>query len=383
MSKAYYIDTFSNNTDHEMYNASSLKMFACLYDEIIYCADQSAMRNLKRMLKGFPSNVSYQKIKVPQSNSSFMRFLKQLLAIFNNCKIIITARKNDTIIINYNTMISIYPVNYITALFDKKVLIICHGEMMDLTVKRRTSWLFSKSKAFFTSSKVKIAKKLYFSVLGDPILENLEPYLSPKVFKKMITFEHSAIFNSFDGIQDKENKKLKVGAIGIFRESKGLTDFLNLGENLKPYSDKIEISAIGRIRVKKKLFRDAGIKFYDEFCERFLSRQEMYQLISDLDLVLFLYPKESYKFTASGTLFDAIDCEKPILALDNDYFSHIYHTYGAFGKLVHSNVDFKEELVKLASEGVYDVDLKGIKIALDPEKVALKLREKLKKVDLL
>ena len=37
--------------------------------------------------------------------------------------------------------------------------------------------------------------------------------------------------------------------------------------------------------------------------------------ISKLDYVIFLYPEGSYKYTASGALFDAINQEKQILAL--------------------------------------------------------------------
>jgi hypothetical protein len=382
MTKAYYVDTFSYDTNHEMYNASSLKMFSCIYDEMVYCADITAKINLEKMLNGMPQNVKYLKINVLEGNSSIGRFFKQMMAVFHNCKFIIKANKCDTVIINYNTMIAIYPINWITKIFKKKVLVVCHGEMLDLTVERKTSWIFSQAKNFFKSPKTKVAKGLYFSVLGDTILNNLKPYLCSQVFNKMIPFEHSAIFDSYKLSQPKVNGKLKVGAIGIFRESKGLTPFLELAKSLKPFADKIEISAVGRIRGNKESFTDAGVKFYDEFCDRFLSREEMYQLISQLDLVLFLFPKEAYKVTASGSLFDAIDCERPILALENDYFTHIYNTCGSFGKLVDSYSDFRDELIELTRGDIYDIDFKSIKKYLTPESVAVELQKKLEKVRL-
>ena len=67
-----------------------------------------------------PQNVKYFRINVPEGNSYIGRFQKQLMAIFNNCKFIIQADKRDTIIINYNTMIAIHPINWITKIFKKK-----------------------------------------------------------------------------------------------------------------------------------------------------------------------------------------------------------------------------------------------------------------------
>ena len=43
--------------------------------------------------------------------------------------------------------------------------------------------------------------------------------------------------------------------------------------------------------------------------------------ITQLDYILYLYPVNSYKLTASGAIMDALKLEKPILSLYNDFFN--------------------------------------------------------------
>ena len=47
MKKLLYIDTFSTGHIHEMFDASSLRMFGDLYDEIVYCANKDSIENIK------------------------------------------------------------------------------------------------------------------------------------------------------------------------------------------------------------------------------------------------------------------------------------------------------------------------------------------------
>ena len=43
-----------------------------------------------------------------------------------------------------------------------------------------------------------------------------------------------------------------------------------------------------------------------------------------MDCLIYIYPEDKYKLTASGALFDAIDREKIVLSLHNDYFDEIF-----------------------------------------------------------
>ena len=67
-----------------------------------------------------------------------------------------------------------------------------------------------------------------------------------------------------------------------------------------------------------------------------VSREELEKRIEELDIILFLYPCNSYKLMASGAILDALSMQKPIIALKNDYFEYIFKKYSAFGYLFDS-----------------------------------------------
>ena len=375
MNKAYYIDTYSKGNLHEMYNASSLLMFSYMFGKIIYVADNTSKQNVENLLKKLPHNIIFKKIFVPSAHNKIMAFFKQIFALINNCYYIIKANKKDIVIINYNTMSNIYIINFFAKMFNKKVLIICHGEMLTLCMELETSKIFSLSKTFFTNENINIASGLYFSVLGDVILKNLKPYISNKIYQKFIPFDHSAIFNNTNSGEILKNEKLEIGVLGI-RANKGFLDLINLGNQLKCLHEKLNISIIGKIDCDYTQIINAGIKISDITRNSFLSREEMYHRISKLDVILFVYPTNSYKVTASGALFDAIDCEKPIIAIKNDYFEYIFKKYGSFGCLVNSFEELESEIRELVDGKNYNVDFNKIKKNISPESLAQDLLKK-------
>lgn len=376
MNRAYYIDTYSYGSLHEMYNASSLLMFSYIFDNILYAADISSKRQVENILVKIPENIKYQKIYVPKGKNKLWAFIKQIFALINNCYYIILADKNDTVIINYNTMSNIFVINYIAKKINKKVLIVCHGEMVTLTENIKTSKIFSISKTFFTKENVKIAPKLYFAVLGDIILENLKPYLSNNVYKKFITFDHSAIFRDKNDNKNFYRDKLKFGVLGI-RANKGLNNLINLSNRLKPLKEKVQISIIGKVEGNYDIITNSGIYITKESISNFLTRKEMNKKISEVDFILFMYPNNGYKVTASGALFDAIDCEIPILAIKNDYFEYIFKKYSCFGCLVNNFEEMEAEIKELIDGKKYDIDFSKIKQLITPKSIAQELKKKL------
>lgn len=323
------------------------------------------------MLNGLPKNVRYKPIYIPFWNKkSIGRFIMQIIAVIINVYYILITHKNTDIVINYNIAISLYPINWVVKLTKKKTLIVCHGEMQDLEVNRQTKWLYRKSMTLFSRSNVTIADKLYFAVLGEGIRKNVIKVLSKQANEKLISFEHTAVFNSCPLIKKSPNKKLIIGMTGIMRESKGLSSFINLAHQLKNNSS-VEFRIIGVIRNNKKLIEEAGIVIPENVGDNFLSREEMYNQIRQLDYVLYLFPQEGYKYTASGSVFDAIDCECPIISLHNDYIDHLFNLCGDFGYLVNDIDDLIQLIEKLnKKQHLKTFNMKQVKNILSPDYAA-------------
>ena len=374
MKKLLYIDTYSFNHIHEMFDASSLLMFAQLYDSIKYYGNGDSLANVEHMLGKMPNNVTAHKINlvnIYKPIHKLRRFIKQIQATILNVWFIATAERDVDIVINYMTAISLYPINWITSLTGKKVLIVCHSDIQEVTGKNKVSWLFRKSITLLNRRNVNIANGLWFAVLGESIYNNVLPLISEQVKNKLVSFDHTAIFDKIPKRKKgRTDRKLKLGYVGGFRTSKGADVFLAIARHFK-HNPNVEFRMIGHTSGKSEQLRDAGIIIPDGVGDFFIDREKMYELICQLDYVLYCFPPEGYRFTASGTVFDAIDCERPILAIRNDYFEGMFKAYGAFGYLEGDTERLITRIRLMIENKDSDMwNLKNVKEQLRPESAA-------------
>ncbi|MDL1914022.1 MAG: glycosyltransferase family 4 protein [Bergeyella sp.] len=79
----------------------------------------------------------------------------------------------------------------------------------------------------------------------------------------------------------------------------------------------------------------------------YLSRKEFNEGVEKLDFILFFYDNEQYRLTASGAIFDAIEHEKVIIAIRNDYFEEIFQKCGDLGFLCKDDTEVFEIVNKI------------------------------------
>jgi hypothetical protein len=91
-----------------------------------------------------------------------------------------------------------------------------------------------------------------------------------------------------------------------------------------------------------------------------------------------------YKYLASGAVFDAINAEKPIIALRNDYFEYLFSKFGAFGYLADSIDDMADIIRGLLSGKKLETFAFGeIKERLSPPAISCQFRLVLKENEFL
>lgn len=139
---------------------------------------------------------------------------------------------------------------------------------------------------------------------------------------------------------------------------------------------KVEFRIIGNTSGQREKLEEAGVVIPKGVGDFFISRELMYDCISELDYILYCFPPEVYKYTASGTVFDAVDCERPILAIRNDYFSGLFKVCGEFGYLE----DGYDNLVKrinwlISNRNEGNWNMKKVKDYLRPESAAMRFSE--------
>ena len=378
MKKLLYIDTYSTGHLHEMFDASSLRMFCNMYDEVRYCANKDSIDNVEHILGELPNNVKVSIINVVnifKPIGMLRRFLKQIQSTLLCCWYIATTSKDADIVINYMTAIALYPINWVARITNRRVLIVCHSDIQEVLGHNKVSWLFKKNIHMLDRADVKIAKNLWFAILSDAILDNVLPLMSTQVKDKMLAFDHTAIFDRIPKKSHMASSKLILGYVGGLRANKGGDVFLKLAKHYKNNS-QIEFRIIGNTSNQRDKLNEAGVIIPDGVGDFFISRELMYDNICDLDYVLYCFPPEGYKYTASGTVFDAIDCERPILAIRNDYFSGLFKVCGDFGYLE----DDYDNLVKrinwlIANRNKGNWNMKKVKDYLRPESAAKRFSE--------
>jgi hypothetical protein len=58
--KLIYVDNSTIGSVHELFNATSLKMFSEIYDEVIYYTSRSVKKNTFRIIQNKTINVRYK-----------------------------------------------------------------------------------------------------------------------------------------------------------------------------------------------------------------------------------------------------------------------------------------------------------------------------------
>lgn len=342
--KIKFIDSLCTNGMHLLFNASLIAILKKIFNDItIYGEKQNINRELQ-LLKEYKintKNIKLKKILLPIAKSKISNFLLYLCSFFYNLWFIIIANKNDILIFNYNNLLATRIINLFNKIFHRKILIFCHGELEFLyynytsfgPFNRFSFWL---GRHFFLNKNIEVEKNIKFVVLGESILKNIQLLFPKNISDHFMTMDHAYFFKN-DPLKKKkliDTDKIKIGSIGFFHELKGANDFCRLVSSTTNIS--IEFSITGKVLYNIKKLQQLHINLPKNLGKDHVSREELEKRIEELDIILFLYPCNSYKLMASGAILDALSMQKPIIALKNDYFEYIFKKYSAFGYLFDS-----------------------------------------------
>lgn len=326
--KAIIIDTLSYSTFHETFNSAILYMCSSIFESLSLRCSYSTYCNITSLAKrndpsfDFDSN-NYKKIRVVELNDSIGGILRYFLGGFIGLFYYLFTPKSVYQIHPNNNPLVFLPLVLFNRLFKKSVAIFFHGE---LDLLERSPKPYKPS--FYYKYIYKLIFKYFFVgdtttlfVLGDSILKNLQLYLSEKNRRRFFSIEHPYYFNQVkEKTIEKNTDRIRIGTVGALTYAKGLGSLLELSEKIE--SDKVELVVVGRVMEHINFDSYPNIRFLTKG-SGFIPRDEYEKEIAGLDYVLFLYPKDSYRFIASGAVFDAIDMRKPIIGIMNNYFSSI------------------------------------------------------------
>lgn len=385
--KVKYIDTVCTNTQHIIFNASLLAMLGNFYSNIIFYGEKNNMNEVLDVLAQNHTNSSSlrtKKLPLPIASSGIRSFFVFIFSFFYNLYFITFASKKELLVFNYNNLMAVRSMNFINKLFNRNILIFCHGEMEFLIsdIKQYgllNSLLWKFAHHFFLNKNIQVHPKIKFVVMGDAILQHMRETVPNNIGKAFISVDHSYFFNNTH-YSYTPNKQLKVGTVGVFSKIKGGDDFCKLYHLVD--KSKVRFSITGRIFYDMNIINSMDIDLPNNKGINAIDREELEKRTQELDIILFFYPKNSYKLIASGAIMDAISMKKPIITIRNSYFSYIFEKFGTFGFLVDSVEEMAKIIETLKKEDlVFDFDT--IQKKMNISSISEQLKEQLIKMNLL
>ncbi|WP_164123652.1 hypothetical protein [Sphingobacterium sp. xlx-130] len=339
-----YVDLFSVKNFHEKFNASVLLSLVKKANEnganISIFATKSSFVNSYEFLKtkGYleeTPKIEFNEIKLPHGTNSLYIFLRHLVGFFFGLGILFKFSKNHTIIFSQlNPFLAFFFKFNIK--FNSRILIICHGELeFSISKSPITKPLFLYSLLINRFLKGINFMGCQIIVLGDSIKANLQHYFKDIHLCKVISIDHPYFYEHKDISNEECLEIRKVGIVGAISNSKGFLDFVDFSYKLRlnPFVSKISVVGIGRHNYNVCDYTNIEFAFKRGY---FATHSEFNIEVAKLDVILFFYNMESYKLTCSGALFDAVNHNKIVISLRNDYFDYMFNKYGPIGVLCNS-----------------------------------------------
>jgi hypothetical protein len=389
----YIVDRFVQHHQHVYSNVSTIKILNEIYPESKFCFISEEKHNdlVKDHLKE-STNISYKSYKNKKfGNSLFSRICRVVhritkdLSFFTKILNEINRNKESFIFITH-----IYPISLIFFKFLKKmypkVRVICtiHGEI---------EYLFNGVGKY--QKLIACAYNLIFKIKNENFLYLFLTKVSKNILINTKKLQENEILtcatptqkNIEYFVKQANSSILRIGHVGSAGIRKNVNLLYKLAESLKDEISKnsLELSIIGSL--------EKGIKPYmNTWVKDFVSGQESIQLerdvfnkeLQNLDYCVFFYGKNDFILRNSGAFIDAINYEKPIIVLQNDFFEDVFKDAGYIGYICKDLEEMKNLVKKLLAnqnDTQYMVLKKNIvkyKKSLNYIDVAKNLKEQLK-----
>lgn len=223
--------------------------------------------------------------------------------------------------------------------FNKKLLIVTHGEAEGLIMKSAQWKIWSYP--FWITKTFKLAdrKNLYRLVLGKSIYDNVKNIIKTN---NLYYIDHP-----YEDFKSENNilpcKKDNVYAyVGNCLEKKGGNVFVDASKKIVSNS---KFKIIGAYDLTRNDFNE-NLEILSKQ-HQMLSYKDFNDALSSITYACYPYASNSYKFTASGAIFDAIKYLKPIIYIKNDYFDSIFENIGNIGYRCEDEEDFIKKIQEI------------------------------------
>ena len=328
-------DLWMCDKTHVPFNAAMVQIIQEIFktEKLSFFGEKRHIDNIVKVI-GSTGRVSYHNI-IQVKGGKAKHIIRELFALYNLIKLAIFCREN-----NVSVLILLYmypPSHYVFELVreyffsGQKVFIVLHGEVgwiNETQIKHR------KICGYLLKLALELKKKdnnLKYIALGEVIKQNI--LINVNVQQELlISIDHPYIYSPILP-RCPRLKPLSLASIGTADITRNVHLIFEVGNKYNKYitAGLLKLDIIGPINSDIDKYVNQYVS-YSKTGEK-LSRAEYEKKILDIDYALFFRHNNQYTMRASGALFDALQFEKPIIAIKNDYFEYYFKQFGNIGYL--------------------------------------------------
>ncbi len=374
---AYIIDMYSYGSYHEVINQSILMMVSNLYENVVYVAEKSSCENLKKLLEASDydySNVCFREKRVfrvkKTGHPTIDYFIHILIRSILNFYHYMKTSKGCDVFYNNNIYFAAFFISFFSFGKSNRIFDICHNEMEEIDEKHVSTnigrFMHAYLHTFFCI--MRIGRRFKFILLSERMAEYFKSFIPERNHHAIDWIDHSYIRAETENVKvdtSKLRQGLRIGIPGLISSSRGLGELqVVLARLNNPDVNIYSISVVNGSIISPRFveLNQTG---------KLLPAAEYASYASKMDALILLYKLGSYRLTASGAILEAIWNEKPVFAIENEYFKYLFDKFGALGKLFRSAEDLSDYLntLDVASLKDYSGNLKKAKHALHPMQI--------------
>ncbi|WP_439558756.1 hypothetical protein [Dyadobacter sp.] len=321
----YVSDITSVAFRHEQFNKSFLDLLTKTYpsEPIVFLGESEHLR----VIKEDSSHITYREIPVYDKRGGFKEFIRAYHQFQTLRKLIrLTMQHADARLY----ILLIHPfAHFLYKLFGDKrapIYIVMHGELESLKFNKHflnKIWGFFQKQAF-----AKKSPNATYIILGKSIYRNLIDVLPSFSSQNAIVLDHPYPFSEPPLIR-KDSRPLVLSTLGVATKAKNTHYFFQLAEQAFARSLKYKFNVCGKVYPNMQRFLNEHVNYKPGF--GILTREELDRLTLESSFTVFYYENSDYSLCSSGSFWDAINTEIPLLYVHNDYFDYYAGIAGPIG----------------------------------------------------
>jgi hypothetical protein len=281
--------------------------------------------------------IIFKSINIPKRGASNARRLIDELKLVSNIFLYTKKVKSDKIIFLSCTEAGIFCIKILSIFFNKiEVFIVLHSVIETIDKKEKTQiWEYPFNLHFILSAfKSKNIKFILFNKFSLMRFIKKFPKLSPFFHTIEFPFEFNTKEKKNVTLINNENK-IVFASIGDFNKRKNSNLFFDLANQHYNLNSIYEFWFIGRTEISGIDLKNVHLVSSDNM----LDDINYHHNIEAIDYAIFLFNSDFYRYSVSGTLYDAVLHTKPILAIRTPFFQDFFLRYGNIGYLCDSYDD--------------------------------------------